>query len=217
MHLHTAETSRCAKTTAAEAVRLYKEQGYAGIVVTDHYNLRTFLSQKKLLPERATELFLRGYHAALQAAGDDFTVLLGMELRYLYTANDYLVYGVTEEFLQSCGNLLLLSPARFLRKAHKNGLLVLQAHPFRAFITRTAAKHLDGAEIFNGKDAGTGENERAERWAKENRLSILTCGSDFHRPEHLAACAVETDERIENNRQLTEVLRSGRFRLVYNR
>lgn len=36
-HVHTAETSACAKTMAREAVQLYKESGYQGIIITDHY------------------------------------------------------------------------------------------------------------------------------------------------------------------------------------
>ena len=36
-HFHTKETSPCAQVSAAESVPAYREKGYSGIVVTDHY------------------------------------------------------------------------------------------------------------------------------------------------------------------------------------
>ena len=36
-HLHTKEASACAILTGAEQARLYKDLGYSGIIVTDHF------------------------------------------------------------------------------------------------------------------------------------------------------------------------------------
>ena len=36
-HMHTSETSRCARSPAAKMVAAYKDAGYHGIVVTDHF------------------------------------------------------------------------------------------------------------------------------------------------------------------------------------
>lgn len=44
--------------------------------------------------------------AEAEKSGKDFTVLLGMELRHYGTANDYLIYGIDEEFLYSSGDLM---------------------------------------------------------------------------------------------------------------
>ena len=38
MHMHTKETSSCGEVPAAEVGRLYKEAGYQGIMITDHYH-----------------------------------------------------------------------------------------------------------------------------------------------------------------------------------
>ena len=39
MHMHTKETSSCGEVPAAEGVRLYKEAGYQGVMITDHYHM----------------------------------------------------------------------------------------------------------------------------------------------------------------------------------
>ena len=36
-HMHTAEGSRCARAAAEEQVRFYKDRGYDGICITDHF------------------------------------------------------------------------------------------------------------------------------------------------------------------------------------
>ena len=38
IHSHTKETSQCAKISAKELVEKYKELGYSGIVITNHYS-----------------------------------------------------------------------------------------------------------------------------------------------------------------------------------
>ena len=36
-HVHTAETSWCGRVPAGEMAQLYKQAGYTGIVIIDHY------------------------------------------------------------------------------------------------------------------------------------------------------------------------------------
>lgn len=36
-HMHTSEGSACGRSSAEEMVRSYKEQGYTGVFVTDHF------------------------------------------------------------------------------------------------------------------------------------------------------------------------------------
>ena len=94
LHCHTKETSLCGQVPAAEIVKMYKEQGYNGIVITDHYSPMTFKPSRVYRPQTDIDFYISGYKEALKYADENFTVLLGMELRYYATANDYLVYGV---------------------------------------------------------------------------------------------------------------------------
>ena len=215
LHCHTKEVSRCAGTSAADAVKLYKEKGYDGIVITDHFSPMTFTPSTVFRPHKAIDFYTRGYKEALKAAGDDFTVLLGMELRYYGTINDYLVYGVTEEFLKSNGNIMAMNPKRFYRLAKENGLIVVQAHPFREWMKRINPNHLDGAEVFNGK-ATKEANENTENWIRQTGMKIRISGSDFHRPAQLAKGGIITDNPIKTNADLLNILNSGEYELIQN-
>ncbi len=215
LHCHTKETSLCGQIPAAEIVKMYKEQGYNGIVITDHYSPMTFKPSRVWRPQTDMDFYLSGYKEALKYADENFTVLLGMEIRYYATANDYLVYGVTEEFLRNSGNLMKLYPKKFYKLAKENNMLVLQAHPFRKMMIRINPKHLDGTEVFNGK-ANLEANKKSAEWAEENNMAVRVSGSDFHRPSNLAKGGIITNEPIRTNDELLKILRSGNFELIEN-
>lgn len=215
LHCHTKEVSRCAGTPAAECVKLYKELGYDGIVITDHFSPMTFTPATVFRPHKNVDFYTRGYKEALKAAGNDFTVLLGMELRYYATINDYLVYGITEDFLKSNGNIMAMYPKKFYHLAEKNNLIVVQAHPFRDMMIRISPQYLDGAEVFNGK-ATKEANESTEKWADESGIKIRISGSDFHRPAQLGRGGIITDTPIKTNDDLLKILRSCDYELIKN-
>ena len=162
MHFHTKNTSNCANVKAEDAVEKYIEAGYDGIVVTDHLSPSTYMKYgRELLSwKKKVDFFLRGYKEALETANGRINVLLGMELRFRTSEgeNDYLVYGLTEDFLYKHPNLLEMNIKKFYELAHKNGFLVFQAHPFRVGMKVTNPKYLDGVEIINGKSSNTRQN-----------------------------------------------------------
>lgn len=215
LHLHTGAVSRCAAIEPERAVELYKEKGYDGIVITDHYSVQTFFDKHLLAPQKDTDFFIEGYRRALKAAGEDFTVLLGMELRFYGNGNDYLVYGVTPEFLRENGNLMTYYSRRFHELCKKNNMIFVQAHPFRPYIFRTNPKYLDGCEVYNAKNKDSGINEKAQKWAEENNMSVLVGGSDFHREKQIDNISgVITEERIRTNEDLVRILRSGKYEII---
>ena len=100
MHMHTKETSSCGEVPAAEGVRLYKEAGYQGVMITDHYHKQYFDSLGDIGMPRKVDAYLAGWRAA-KAEGDKIglEVLLGIEFRNVESENDFLIVGMTEEFL----------------------------------------------------------------------------------------------------------------------
>lgn len=215
LHCHTKEVSRCGAVPAAEIVKMYKKNGYDGIVITDHYSPMTFDLNTVCRPQAAIEFYTSGYREALRAADEDFTVLLGMELRYYATANDFLVYGVTEDFLKTNGNLMKMYPRKFYSLAKKNGMIVVQAHPFREFMIRINPKYLDGTEAFNGKSTKE-QNQQSAEWAIKHNKTILTSGSDFHRPKNFAKGGIITQTPIKTNEDLIRILTSGEYERIEN-
>lgn len=210
MHCHTGCVSRCGKVEPERIVELYKQHGYDGIVVTDHYSPMTF--KPNWSPETQIDFYLEGYRRMNKAAGDDFTVLLGVELRHYGSANDYLIYGVTEDFLYNAGNLMKYSLRKTKQICTDNGLMIYLAHPFRPFRTRCSYKYIDGVEVYNGKTSME-DNVKALRWAAKYGRRMIG-GSDFHKEEHVAKCAIETEEPIKNNEDLIKLLKKRRFEIV---
>ena len=131
MHFHTDEVSPCGNVPAAEAAAAYRREGYAGVVVTDHYAAYNFAR----FPgdwDTKVDAYLAGYRAA-KAAGEPLglTVLLGLELRLdgaektgepaldalRDSINEYLVYGVTEEQLRRYPALYTLDEKRLQERS----------------------------------------------------------------------------------------------------
>ncbi|MGN1123875.1 MAG: PHP-associated domain-containing protein [Eubacterium sp.] len=212
LHCHTGCVSRCGRVEPEEIVRLYKEKGYSGIVVTDHYSPMTFKPLKLACPQEEIEFWLNGYRRMKRAAGEDFTVLLGIELRHYFTANDYLIYGIDEDFLYSSGNLMSKWEKDVYRECKKRGYLVFQAHPFRVGIRRCDLRYIDGVEVFNGKTEKS-LNEKAYEWAKKNG-KLMVSGSDFHTVKNLAKGGIITDTPIKSNEDLLKVLKEQSFKMI---
>lgn len=213
IHSHTNETSQCAAISAKELVEKYKELGYSGIVITNHYSDMTFSLKEMLNKKARLEHYLAGYREAQKYETDDFSVLLGVELRFFLNGNDYLIYGVTEELMKKAPFFLPMYLKRTSAFFRKNGCIVIQAHPYRPYIYRANAKYLDGVEVLNGKSTKA-ENEKALAWAKKKNLKIRTAGSDCHRVTGAGLSGIITKEQIKTNDDLLRILKNGEFEII---
>ena len=68
-HMHTLEGSACGRFTGAEMARAFKEAGYTGIFVTDHFFNGNCAVDRQLPWAEKVELFCKGYENA-KAEGD---------------------------------------------------------------------------------------------------------------------------------------------------
>ena len=215
IHCHTKEVSRCGQLPVEELIKKYKEAGYSGIVLTDHYSPMTFDIPDFFSKKKAIDHYLRAWRIAKKYNDESFTVLLGMELRFYATVNDYIIYGITEEMLYELPFLLPLYIKKASKLLRERGCLFLQAHPFRKFITRADPKHLDGVEVFNGK-ADEEANKNSEKWAEEINAPVRTSGSDCHRESGVGIGGIITNEPIKTNDDLIRILKSGNYKLIKN-
>lgn len=187
LHLHTAETSRCAHLSVRDAIPLYKDHGYDLVCVTDHFNWRYFpdepLTDKQWKDE--CEKWFRGWYAAREE-GEKYglTVLHAAEFEFKDVGAEFLCYGFKDEdFL---GNQMYrMDYATFMKFAHEKGCFVSIAHPFRRE-ERPVPPLYDGAEIYNSHPSHLCEarNEDAAVFAKNYGL-IPIIGQDFHFAEAL--------------------------------
>lgn len=81
MHAHDCEVSQCAVITAKDLVDGYKDAGYDGIVITNHFDQIT-LHILGATPEEQWKAYMRGYELAKEEGERvGLTVILGMEVR----------------------------------------------------------------------------------------------------------------------------------------
>ena len=193
---------------------MYKEKGYSGIVVTEHYSPLTFGLNSYYKPQRLIDFYLSSYYEMKKYETKDFSVVFGMELRHYATGADYLVYGIEPEWLKKQGNLLAVGEKKVYEMMHAEGYLVFQAHPFRPYILRCNPNYIDGIEVFNGKcDSKT--NFKALQWAIKTG-KLVSSGSDFHTPAQLAKGGIITEEPIKNGADLVRILKSKNYKLIRN-
>ena len=218
MHVHTAECDICAHVAAKDIVRMYQQKGYSGLVITDHYFAMSFDWFADDLTEGThcefVDRWLRGYREA-KKEGDKIgmTVLLGAEVRLDGpNINDYLIYGIDEDFLFRAPYLNRLSSLQELISVLPENACVVQAHPFRDNMTVQSPDLLFGIEVNNG---GTEpfRNDLARTFTAHYGKPMLS-GSDFHHADHLARGGISTDADIQSIQDLVRVLRSGDYELL---
>lgn len=217
LHCHSTEVSACAKVDAETLVRRYKDAGYSTVVLTNHFSTYSYRHLDSTDWDSWVDRYVDGVKCAQRAAGNDLTVLLGIELRMDRDPNDYLVYGATEAFLRSHPNIWQMSIDQVSALAHENGMLVVQAHPFRDYMQVTPPRHLDGIEVYNGSAGGhygtDSRNEVALLWATKFG-KLQTSGTDLHYPDDRILGGIASEEKITDTETLIRILKNGNYRII---
>ena len=229
MHCHSQEVSVCSTCPANELAARYIAAGYDGIVLTNHINRGTYENKEDWSWKKKTAWFMDGFHVMQDAAGSDLDILLGCEINLTpvkplpeelqhqgwlkYYPNDYLIYGVTEEWLKDTGDMRCMTLPDLSRCVREAGMLIIHAHAFRCDTLMTNPELMDGYEVFNGNARHDSHNFLAEAAAERYRL-IKTSGSDFHRPDDPINGGILTERRIRSNGELLKVLKSGGYDLL---
>ena len=211
LHIHTSESSACGETCAADIVARYKGLGYDGIVITDHVGESSLRNRGETYDEKITDV-LKGNRAAKALEDENFTVILGMELRFRENDNDYLVYGIDEDFLRRVNLTEFEKPADFVAVAKENNLAFFQAHPFRDGMTVLNPTILDGVEVYNGHGGHDSRNDIALAWAKKFGVRMIS-GSDFHYVSKAEPGGVYFEERHMDSKAVAKALLENRYTL----
>ncbi len=212
-HFHTSEVSRCGKVSAKDGIEMYKNAGYSGVLVTDHLGTEYLnINYKGENWTEKIEYYLQGYREAKKYETESFSVMLGAELRFDENMNDYLVLGLTEDFLFENEWFTHLKEKEFKRLCEQNQMTIIQAHPFRPGITIAKPHDIDGIEVFNGNKRHDSANDIAAMWAKKYHL-MTTSGSDFHETEDLARGGVYLENFVKNSKSFRANLLAGKYSL----
>ena len=182
-HLHTAYSSACANSKGSEYIWFYKEMGYSGIIVTDHfYNGNTAVSHSLPWKEWVKQ-FCRGYEEAFNEGERlGFNVFFGWEETF-DGCDDYLVYGLDKEWLLEHPEARKWTRGEQYRAVKAAGGCVVQAHPFRQhyYIKRLILSTgcVDAVEAANAGNTEPSYDALAMRYARKLGLPV-TAGSDMH-------------------------------------
>ncbi len=181
-HVHSYPVSNCSKASVRENLELYQSLGYDGVFITDHF-LDGNVGVDRTLPwEERLDFYFSSYEEAKTIGKElDLKIFFGVECSYRGT--DFLLYGLTYPRLKEFSHWKELKKSELLAQLKQEGVLVIQAHPFReaSYIDhiRLYPPQLHGVEIFNAS-----QNERTNRMAAffAREYSLLPfAGTDNHR------------------------------------
>ncbi|MCK9548845.1 MAG: PHP domain-containing protein [Sphaerochaeta sp.] len=180
-HLHTLEASACAKSWAVEYIPAYRDAGFHGIIVTDHFFNGNTNIPASLRWDEQVKRFCRGYENA-KALGDreGLSVFFGFEA--CFGEDEYLIYGLDKEWLLDTPEVMGWDQGTLFDEVDRSGGLMIQAHPFRER-SYNMAIHLHpyavhGVEVVNGGN-DVAFDQRARRYAEHYGL-LMTSGTDIH-------------------------------------
>lgn len=213
-HTHTSETSRCGHLPAAEVVDRYVKQGFTGLVVTDHLHPE-YLSRIDTQHnwDAVMDHYLSGYHAS-KKRGDEvgFDVILGAELRFPENDNDYLVYGIDEQWLRSNPYMCCMSALEFFAK-FRDQVLIIHAHPYRDGNKEVFESAVHGSEIINGNPRHENGNELALDLCRRHPDFFRLAGSDTHQAGDEAQAGIILPERVKDSFSYKKMIETMRFKL----
>ncbi len=199
-HLHTYPVSKCAKeyADAEGCLRFYKEQGYDGIFITNHFIDGNINISKQAPYEELIEFYFSDYEKALSLADEiGIKVFLGIESSYHGT--DFLIYGLDKEWFLEHPEWRELKKSEQLAFFAEHGALIIQAHPFReaSYIDhiRLFPRCIHGVEVINACRTEF-ENRMADGYADAYSLLKLA-GSDNHQGAYAQRLAgVSTEQPL---------------------
>lgn len=224
-HMHTSQASKCAGSPGWEMAKAAKEAGYTGIIITDHSWYGNNCISSSLPWEQWVRAFCKGYEDA-KSWGDenDFSVFFGYESNY--DATEFLIYGVDKDWLISHPQIKNASIKEQYEMIHKEGGLVIHAHPFReaGYIPqiRLFPEYVDGVEAVNAAHSShlsmhhnsSEFDVRAIAYAREYQLP-MTAGSDIHTTRLLGG-GVAFKRRLESIKDYCNAVLTGEDYLLTN-
>lgn len=180
-HLHTAPVSRCACAGVEDTVSFYKNLGYDGIFITNHFINGNVNFDRDASYKDALEFYFSDYDKGVEIGRRlGIKVFLGIEMTY--GGSDFLVYGLDKEWYFSHPEIMEMNFRDMLEFLMESGALVIHAHPFReaGYIDhiRLFPRSAHGVEIINACRTDF-ENEMASLYAQKYGL-LTFAGSDNH-------------------------------------
>ena len=207
-HMHTCQGSACGRATGKEQARVYRDAGYTGIIITDHFFGGNTAVNRELPWAERVNLFWRGYEDAKEE-GDriGLDVFFGLEQNIHF--DEYLIYGLTKEYMMAHPEMEHWNRHQQLEEVHRAGGCVIQAHPFRMrdYMDRIRLGRLycDGIEVANAGNHPM-DDARAKLYGDEFGF-VMTAGSDNHCGLNWPLYGVELEKRLTSIEDYVKIIK----------
>ena len=213
-HCHTSESSKCASASGETQARFYKERGFTGIFVTDHFLHGNPTASWDLPWEQRVDILFSGYESAKKAGNEiGLDVFFGWE--YTVNGSDFLTYGLDKAWLLKHPEVTDLHPNDYFDLVRSDGAYISHAHPFREDwyidMIRLFPRKCDGVEIINSCRTQF-ENDLAKQFA-DNYSLAYTAGSDNHHAKQSRLSGMAFDRRITSETDFVKALKSGKYEI----
>ena len=215
LHVHTKEISPCARLSIEEIIDKYMEEGYFGLVLTDHFRKGYFRKCKREQWREKVEDFFYSYDRGKEYCKDkDFYIGLGMEISFNNEKNDYLVFGLEKEDYIKNEWMIEMELKDFYNK-FKDKAIIIQAHPHRQKHSKLAdINYLHGIEINNKNPRHNNNNHLTKAVYEKHPHLIAIGGSDVHKKEDLCNGGICTNKKITTHKDLIEILKNKEFDII---
>lgn len=218
MHMHTSPCSKCGKITPRELVKALYDGGYAGGVITNHFQRGNTGIERTLPWEKFVDAYIDDFlELKKEAKKYNLDIIFCIE-EGIGGGKEFFPYGLSPEDLKEYSQLQRAPLEVWQKIVHECGGLIIQAHPFRRrdYITDVGllpSALIDGYELYNYCNDPRG-NFEAEEHRAEHPEFIFTSGGDAHDAEVMCHGGIETDKRIHNEKELVEILKKGTYNII---
>ena len=207
LHAHSHPASGCSELSPAELVERCKNAGAHGLVLTNH----AVWWMKETPKDAWCAQYLKDYQDTKEAGEKlGITVILGFEIRFMDTDNDYLLFGFDESFIPTVYDWMDKTAKEFYEQFHSEDVLMIQAHPNRNNMVEISRECVDGYEVFNLHPGHNSRVALASRLHAKNG-GIAVGGTDFHHRGHEGCLFTCFSEKPQNGKDLVRLLRSGDY------
>ena len=217
-HVHTSPVSLCASATVRQTVEFYKNAGYSGLFITNHFIDGNIGTDRSRPEAQKLDFYYSDYYEA-RAIGEEIGIDVFLGIEMTYGGTDFLVYGIPPEFFKENPGFVEKRKSEQLKILIDEGALVVQAHPFReaSYIDhiRLFPRHVHAIEVINANRTDF-ENKMASLYAEY--YSLLTfAGSDNHVGENQKVLAgLSFDTKIKDEKHFVELVKLGKHSIFRN-
>lgn len=221
-HVHSLAGSACGQCEPQEVVKAYKQAGYAGLILTDHFIKGNTSVPRDLDWETRMNMYYAAYLDAKEE-GDklDFDVFFGIE-HYYAKGKEILIYGIDLDFLLAHPELNTAGIEEYADLVHEYDGILVHAHPHRIrdYIDPNYAPRYDvcdGIEVYNASDTDEVNELAVQDAIRLNKL--MTSGGDVHKVQDepkLGLAGVGFERRLSDIKDFVNALKNGEGQIMFH-